>query len=54
MTDMKNAPNGSVFLMHACAHNPTGVDPTHAQWTAISQLFKEKGHFAFFDSAYRT
>ncbi|KAJ9504960.1 hypothetical protein QJQ45_006388 [Haematococcus lacustris] len=28
MEDIQAAPSGSVFLLHACAHNPTGVDPT--------------------------
>ncbi|ESQ51654.1 hypothetical protein EUTSA_v10017723mg, partial [Eutrema salsugineum] len=40
MDDVKNAPEGSFFLLHACAHNPTGVDPTDEQWREISQLFK--------------
>jgi hypothetical protein len=31
MEDIKGAPKGSFFLLHACAHNPTGVDPTKAQ-----------------------
>ncbi|XP_024004001.1 aspartate aminotransferase, mitochondrial [Eutrema salsugineum] len=52
MDDVKNAPEGSFFLLHACAHNPTGVDPTDEQWREISQLFKAKKHFAFFDMAY--
>ena len=30
-------PAGSVVLLHACAHNPTGVDPTAAQWACIAQ-----------------
>ena len=30
-------PAGSVVLLHACAHNPTGVDPTAAQWARIAQ-----------------
>lgn len=51
--DMKAAPGKSVFLLHACAHNPTGIDPTEAQWRQISQVMKEKGHFAFFDMAYQ-
>lgn len=38
--------------MHACAHNPTGVDPTHEQWKAISEACKSRGHFVFFDLAY--
>ncbi|KAL5707501.1 aspartate transaminase [Ranunculus cassubicifolius] len=53
MDDVKNAPSGSVFLLHACAHNPTGVDPTEEQWKEISYQFKVKGHFAFFDMAYQ-
>ena len=51
--DMKAAPSGSFFLLHACAHNPTGVDPTVEQWKEISKVMKEKGHFPFFDMAYQ-
>ncbi|KAK2797167.1 aspartate transaminase aat1 [Onygenales sp. PD_10] len=51
--DMKNAPANSAFLLHACAHNPTGIDPTEAQWRQISDVMKSKGHFAFFDMAYQ-
>ncbi|KAK0552507.1 Aspartate aminotransferase, cytoplasmic [Tilletia horrida] len=50
---LRQAKNGSVFLLHACAHNPTGVDPTKEQWGAIADIFVEKGHFAFFDCAYQ-
>ncbi|THG20553.1 aspartate aminotransferase, mitochondrial [Camellia sinensis] len=53
MDDIKNAPNGSFFLLHACAHNPTGVDPSEEQWREISYQMKVKGHFAFFDMAYQ-
>ncbi|GLU17874.1 hypothetical protein SLE2022_342240 [Rubroshorea leprosula] len=51
--DIKNAPNGSFFLLHPCAHNPTGIDPTEEQWQEISYLFKVKNHFPFFDMAYQ-
>ncbi|KFG81733.1 putative aspartate aminotransferase [Metarhizium anisopliae] len=51
--DIKAAPKGSIFLFHACAHNPTGVDPTPEQWKQISDVVKEQGHFAFFDMAYQ-
>ncbi|QHN87515.1 Phosphatidylinositol 4-kinase beta [Arachis hypogaea] len=37
---LKNAPDGSFFLLHACAHNPTGVDPSEEQWQEISSLIK--------------
>lgn len=50
---LRAAPRQSVFLLHACAHNPTGVDPTQAQWKEIAQIFLDKGHFAFFDCAYQ-
>ncbi|CAL9184739.1 unnamed protein product [Musa hybrid cultivar] len=53
MDDIKNAPNGSFFLLHACAHNPTGVDPSEEQWREISYQFKVKNHFPFFDMAYQ-
>ncbi|AES89802.1 putative aspartate transaminase [Medicago truncatula] len=53
MDDIKNAPDGSFFLLHACAHNPTGVDPSEEQWREISSQFKAKGHFPLFDMAYQ-
>lgn len=36
----QNAPDGSFFLLHACAHNPTGVDPSEEQWREISSQIK--------------
>jgi len=53
IADINGAPNGSIFLLHACAHNPTGVDPTMAQWKAIGEAIKAKGHISWFDSAYQ-
>ena len=51
--DIKKMPKSSMILLHACAHNPTGVDPTEQQWKAISDAVKEGGHFPFFDMAYQ-
>ncbi|KAK8093443.1 aspartate aminotransferase [Apiospora hydei] len=53
VADLKAAPKGSIFLFHACAHNPTGVDPTPEQWKEISSVVKSAGHYAFFDMAYQ-
>ena len=53
LEDLTNAPEKSIILLHACAHNPTGVDPTPAQWTEISKVIKKKQHFVFFDMAYQ-
>ena len=47
------APNGSIILLHACAHNPTGVDPTQDQWKKIAEVMKQNHHFPFFDTAYQ-
>lgn len=52
MDDVNAAPKGSIFLLHACAHNPTGVDPSLAQWQELSGLLKQKGHAILFDAAY--
>jgi aspartate aminotransferase len=51
--DLRNAPEKSIVLLHACAHNPTGVDPTPEQWAEISNIVKEKSLFPFFDMAYQ-
>ncbi|ETW85758.1 hypothetical protein HETIRDRAFT_414741 [Heterobasidion irregulare TC 32-1] len=50
---LQNAAPRSVFLLHACAHNPTGVDPTEEQWKALADVVLEKKHYAFFDCAYQ-
>jgi aspartate aminotransferase len=53
MEDFSTAPDGSILLLHACAHNPTGCDPTQEQWKRISELCLQKNHHVFFDSAYQ-
>jgi aspartate aminotransferase len=50
---LKSAPNNSIILLHPCAHNPTGVDPTREQWAEIATVIREKNHFPFFDCAYQ-
>lgn len=53
MDDLNKLEAGSAVLFHACAHNPTGVDPTAEQWPEISKLVKDKGLFPVFDMAYQ-
>lgn len=53
ISDLNNAPEGSIVLLHVCAHNPTGVDPTSDQWKTILRVVKEKKLFVFFDMAYQ-
>jgi aspartate aminotransferase len=50
---ISEAPNHSIILLHACAHNPTGVDPTQDQWKELAVLLRRKNHFPFFDCAYQ-
>lgn len=47
------APEGSFVLLHGCAHNPTGIDPTPEQWEKIADVIQEKKHMPFFDVAYQ-
>ncbi|KAI9821097.1 MAG: Aspartate aminotransferase, cytoplasmic [Pycnora praestabilis] len=53
LSTIESAPNGSIILLHACAHNPTGVDPTRSQWKELATLMRSKKHFPFFDCAYQ-
>ncbi|KAI9760271.1 MAG: hypothetical protein M4579_001785 [Chaenotheca gracillima] len=53
LSGIEAAPEGSIILLHACAHNPTGVDPTHDQWKQIADVVRRKRHFPFFDCAYQ-
>lgn len=53
IASLRAAPAGSVILLHPCAHNPTGVDPTQDQWKRIAAVVRERNHFPFFDCAYQ-
>ncbi|KAJ2156716.1 Aspartate aminotransferase, cytoplasmic [Coemansia sp. RSA 552] len=53
LADLKAAPTGQIVVLHACAHNPTGIDPTPEQWQQIADVMAERGHFPFFDCAYQ-
>jgi aspartate aminotransferase len=49
---LRNAEPKSIVILHACAHNPTGCDPTKEQWREIAQLMKARQLFPLFDAAY--
>lgn len=51
--DLKDIPEKTCVLFHACAHNPTGMDPTLDQWSQISDIVKERKLLPFFDCAYQ-
>ena len=53
LADLDAATPGSAVLLHVCAHNPTGVDPTPEQWQKIADVCKKRQLYPFFDSAYQ-
>uniref|UniRef100_H3CV84 Aspartate aminotransferase n=1 Tax=Tetraodon nigroviridis TaxID=99883 RepID=H3CV84_TETNG len=53
LDDISAIPEKSVILLHACAHNPTGVDPRPEQWKEISDIVKKRNLLVFFDMAYQ-
>lgn len=46
-------PAGSIVVLHASCHNPTGVDLSPDQWQALTELFARQGLIPFFDLAYQ-
>ena len=40
-------------MLHACAHNPTGVDPSREQWKELSKICKDRNLYVYFDMAYQ-
>ena len=50
---LQTLPAGSIVLLHACCHNPTGVDPTPAQWDEIIGVVRARGLVPFADLAYQ-
>ncbi|KAL2856641.1 pyridoxal phosphate-dependent transferase [Aspergillus pseudoustus] len=49
---LRGAEPGSIVILHACAHNPTGLDPSIEQWKEIGNIVKKGGLFPLFDAAY--
>ncbi|MBD7959161.1 MULTISPECIES: amino acid aminotransferase [Comamonas] len=53
LADLNAAPAGTVVVLHACCHNPTGYDITAAQWDQVIEVVKAKNLVAFLDMAYQ-
>jgi len=53
LEDLSKAKENDVVLLHACAHNPTGVDPKLDQWEQIANVCRQKKLIPFFDIAYQ-
>jgi aromatic-amino-acid transaminase len=54
---MKNAlsalPAGAIVVLHACCHNPTGVDLNAEQWSEVLAIVQRRGLIPFLDLAYQ-
>jgi aromatic-amino-acid transaminase len=50
---LRAIPKRSVVLLHACCHNPTGVDLTRAQWEALMPVLRERELIPYLDLAYQ-
>jgi aromatic-amino-acid transaminase len=48
-----SAPQGSIVVLHACCHNPTGADLTQEQWSRVIDLVRTRGHIPILDIAYQ-
>lgn len=46
-------PSGSIVVLHACCHNPTGVDLTPEQWGPVIDIVRERNLVPFLDIAYQ-
>ena len=53
LEDLNALPAGSIVVLHACCHNPTGVDLTPADWQNGLDVVKAKGLIPFLDMAYQ-
>ena len=50
---LRQVPKGDVVVLHACCHNPTGMDPDEAQWNTIAAIARECDWIPLLDFAYQ-
>jgi aromatic-amino-acid transaminase len=50
---LSKLPPQSVVLLHACCHNPTGVDLSRAEWDALVPIIRQRGLLPYLDLAYQ-
>jgi len=50
---LRALPARSIVVLHACCHNPTGVDPTPQQWQQVASVLQERNLVPFLDIAYQ-
>lgn len=50
---LQKLPKGSAVLLHACCHNPSGINPSEGEWRQLSELMKQCELLPVFDCAYQ-
>ena len=50
---LRTLPEQSIVVLHACCHNPTGLDLENSQWNEVISTIEEKHHIPFLDIAYQ-
>jgi len=50
---LQSLPAQTIVVLHACCHNPTGIDPTFEQWQRIAQIVQTRNLLPFIDIAYQ-
>ncbi|MEJ2297637.1 MAG: aspartate/tyrosine/aromatic aminotransferase [Woeseiaceae bacterium] len=50
---LRKMPQGDLVLLHACCHNPSGMDPTQDEWRAVADVIVERELVPFVDIAYQ-
>jgi aspartate aminotransferase len=53
LSAVSQAPEGSIFVLQGCCHNPSGLDLSQSQWRDLGKAMKHRKHFPFFDIAYQ-
>ena len=53
VADLEKVPAGDIVLLHACCHNPSGVDLNPEQWRQVAKIAADRGWMAFLDFAYQ-
>lgn len=53
MAELKSMPSGSAVVLHACCHNPTGLDLSDGQWDEVIAVVSERSLIPFLDMAYQ-
>jgi aromatic-amino-acid transaminase len=53
LESLQALPKGTILVLHACCHNPTGVDLSAEQWSSVIAAIQASGHIPFLDMAYQ-